>query len=124
MTETTHVFTHRLAKPREERRIYHTLSPAGMAKRRWDTRYSAYERLYADYLFLIVLVLFYGYGELKPDLTERKGGFVELHGAVRRNYGSHARGIEQVKEKGKEKEGKERKKERGKQSGIWHGASK
>ena len=51
MTEITHVCTHRLAKPREERGVYHTLSPAGMAERRWNTRYNAHVRLYADYLF-------------------------------------------------------------------------
>ena len=53
MTETTHVCTHRLAKPREELRIYHTLSPTGMAERRWNTRYSAYAWLYADNLFCL-----------------------------------------------------------------------
>ena len=49
MTETTHVYTNRSAKPREERGMYHTreergaydtLSPAGMAERRCNTRYT------------------------------------------------------------------------------------
>jgi len=40
---------------------------------------------------------------------------MELHEAVRRNHGSHARGIGQVEEKGKEEEGEGRKRK-----AEWH----
>ena len=51
MTETTHVCTYQLAKPREKRMIYHTFSPASKAERQGNTRYGAYAGLYAIYVF-------------------------------------------------------------------------
>ena len=65
--------THRLAKSREARGIYHTPSPAGMAVRRWNARCNANVRLYADYIFLLVLFFFYDYAELNLNLTCLEG---------------------------------------------------